>query len=243
MKEFPRPIRLPGEPPLPREGEERPHHKHPDVVDDDVDVFGAEAAAARLVEQLGDVQPVAAQRAEDGRLLLSPPFDALRDRVDGPASARLTLVVFGAYGTPSSRPLGEVLTHVREQHTSTVRLAWRHFPDPAAHARAAVLALAAEAGAAADRFWAVTHQLLKLRHDDPRDLHTALLRAGVDPARALETMRAGTGTDRIVDDVASALASGVTYSPAIFVNGERYRGELTARAVTALLEADSADAP
>ena len=64
-----------------------------------------------------------------------------------------------------------------------------------------------------------------------------MLRAGLDPERALEAMRAGTGADRIVDDVASAVASGVTYSPALFVNGERYPGELDPAAVTAALEA------
>jgi protein-disulfide isomerase len=50
-------------------------------------------------------------------------------------------------------------------------------------------------------------------------------------------MRAGTGSDRIVADVASALASGVTYSPALFVNGERYEGDLDAAQVSAALEA------
>jgi hypothetical protein len=46
-------------------------------------------------------------------------------------------------------------------------------------------------------------------------------------------MRAGTGADRIVDDVASAMGSGVAFSPALFLNGERYPGELDAAAVSA----------
>jgi protein-disulfide isomerase len=37
-------------------------------------------------------------------------------------------------------------------------------------------------------------------------------------------------------DVASALASGVNHVPALFVNGERYTGELDPGAVTAALE-------
>ena len=39
-------------------------------------------------------------------------------------------------------------------------------------------------------------------------------------------MRAGTGADRIVADTASALASGVVFTPALFIDGERYRSEL-----------------
>jgi protein-disulfide isomerase len=238
MAEFPPPIRLPGEPELPREPYETPHRgEPPEVVDDDVDVFGAEAAAAELTERLEHVQPNAVRIAEDGRPLLSPAFDPDRDRVDGPTPARATLVVFAAYGTPFSRPLVSVLSHVRERYPSTVGVAWRHYPDPVAHPQAVVLALAAEAAAARGRFWALTRELLHMRHHDPADLHAAMLRVGLDPERALEAMRAGTGADRISADVASALASGVTFSPALFVNGERYEGELDPAAVSAALEA------
>jgi hypothetical protein len=234
-RETPRPGRLLGEPQLPREPHELHHRESPDVVDEAVDLFGAEAAAAQLVERLEQVPPGAANRPEDGRRLLSPPFDLDRDRIDGFAPAQSTLVVFGAFGTPSSRPLGDLLTSLREQHASTLRVAWRHYPDPAAHPRGAILALAAEAGASLHRFWPLAHELLRLRHDDPRDLRTALLHAGIDPRRALDAMRAGTGIDRIVDDVASARASGVTFSPALFVNGEQYRGQLDPAAVSAAL--------
>jgi Thioredoxin len=238
-RETPRPGRLLGEPPLPREPHELHHHESPDVVDEAVDLFGAEAAAAQLVARLDQVPPGAAERADDGRRLLSPPFAPDHDRIDGSAWAQSTLVVFGAFGTPTSRPLGELLTSLREQHAGTLRVAWRHHPDPAAHPRAAILALAAEAGASLHRFWPLAHELLRLRHDDPRDLRTALLHAGIDPRRALDAMRAGTGIDRIVDDVASARASGVTFSPALFVNGEQYRGELDPAAVSAALLAPS----
>jgi protein-disulfide isomerase len=121
-----------------------------------------------------------------------------------------------------------MIDDVRERHPATVRVAWRHYPEPDAHPRAVMLALAAEAAAASGHFWALTRELLRLRHDDPPDLHAALLRAGLDPERTLEEMRAGTGADRIVDDVASAMASGVAFSPALFIDGERYDGPLDA---------------
>lgn len=234
--EDPQPARLFGEPPVPREPYEPHRHQPPQVVDEDVDLYGAEDAAAQLVERVDRLEPGAAERAADGRRLLSPPFSADRDRIDGFASAPSTLVVFGAFGTPWSRALGEVLIAVRERSPTTVRVAWRHYPDPTAHPRAAVLALAAEAGASLHAFWPIAYELLRLRHDDPRDLRSALLHAGVDPRRALDAMRAGTGADRIVDDVASALSSGVTVAPTLFVNGEQYERELDAAAVSAALE-------
>jgi hypothetical protein len=194
--------------------------------------FGAEAAAARLAERLERVPPGAMRLSADGREFLSPPMDATHDRFDGPASASAALVVFGAHGTPSSRPLGEVIERVRERHL----VVWRHYPDPGAHPRAVLFALAVEAAAARGKFWGLTRQLLRLRHDDPEDLHAALLRAGLDPDRVGELMRAGTGADRVVADVASARASGVAYTPTLFVNGERYLGGLAPAAVLAVLK-------
>jgi 2-hydroxychromene-2-carboxylate isomerase len=238
MQELPRPIRLPGEPEPPREPYSPPRrHDAPAVVDDDIDLFGAEEAAARLTARIAAVQPGAARLADDGRPLLAPPFDPDHDRVDGIRPAMAALVVFGAHGTPSSRPLATVLDHVLERHATSLGVAWRHYPDPVAHPRAAVLALAAEAAAARGRFWAFTRELLHMRHADPSDVHAAMVRVGLDPERAAEAMRAGTGADRIVDDVASALASGVTFSPALFIDGERYEGELEPVAVSAAIEA------
>ena len=151
--------------------------------------------------------------------------------------------MFGAFGTPGSRPLGRVIERVREDHIATARIAWRHFPDPGAHPHAVMLALAAEAAAARGLFWALTRELLRLRHDDPVDQHGALIRAGLDPERTLDAKRAGTGADRIAADVASAMGSGVAFTPALFLNGERYDGELDAAAVSAAVAGATRAAP
>jgi hypothetical protein len=91
----------------------------------------------------------------------------------------VTLAVFGAHASPSSRSLGAVIDEVRRRHVATVGVVWRHYPDPAAHPRAAVFA----------------------------------------------------------SDVASAVASGVTYSPALFVDATRMEGEIEPGPVLALLDA------
>ena len=208
----------------------------PLTVDDDQDLFGVERTAARLSELIAAVRPAPVRLGVDGRPLLAPPFVPNQDRYEGPPWADVALVVFGAHGTPAARPLGRILDSVRERFRTEVQVAWRHHPDPGAHPRAPVFALAAEAAAPLGRFWALTREMLRMRHDDPADLHAAMLRAGLDPERALAAMRAGTGTERIAADVASALASGVSYSPALFINGERYAGELDRAAVLAALD-------
>jgi hypothetical protein len=52
-------------------------------------------------------------------------------------------------------------------------------------------------------------------------------------------MRAGAGADRVLHNVESAFTSGVALSPALFVNGERFGGELDADAVWTALQADT----
>jgi protein-disulfide isomerase len=199
---------------------------------DDFEVFGAEDAASRLADLIQRAHGEAPRLAADDRPLLAPPVELTRDHADGLTTAESALVVFGAYGTPWSKPLERVLAETRRRHL----VVWRHYPDPEAHPHAGMFALAAEAAATGGRFWALTREMLRMHHDDPAALHGAVVRAGLDPQRTIETMQAGIGTDRIVEDVASALASGVEYSPALFVNGERYTGELDVDAVMTALE-------
>ena len=233
MSEFPHPYRVLGERDLPREPYGTQRRDEPPA--DDYDRLGAEAAAA-LTQRLRQVQPAAVRLGANGRPVLSPPLSLGRDHFEGPDSTAATLVVFGAFGTPWSRRLGNVLVHVREHHHTSARIVWRHYPDPTAHPRAAVLALATEAAATQGRFWVLVRELLARSHDDPADLHEALLQSGLDPDRVLSEMQAGMGAERIADDVASARASGVTSAPALFVNGERYTGELDPDSVSQALD-------
>ena len=163
MDEFPARRRLLGQSDPPRNRPERARGPAtPDVVDEDFDLFGAEDAASALIERLKDVQPAAVLRSDDGEPLLSPGFDPARDRIEGPAGAARPLVVFGAFGTPTSHALGRLLDDVRERFLTTVDVAWRHYPDPDAHPRAAVLALACEASAAIHTFWSLANELPSL---------------------------------------------------------------------------------
>jgi hypothetical protein len=229
--ENPRPIRLLGQLQVPGEPRFKRERTVPAVVDADTDLFGAEAAAARLDVRILMLEPQRAVRFEDGRAVLWPPFAPARDRVNGCVTGMATLVVFGAFASPWSRRLGAVLAHVRDRQKTTVRVVWRHYPDPAAHHNATTFALAAEAAALRGRFWVLTRELLALKHHDPKDLHHAMVRAGLDPARTIDEMRAAPVGDRIVEDVQSAHASGVTSSPALFIDGRRYDGDLDPGAV------------
>jgi protein-disulfide isomerase len=201
------------------------------------DVLGAAVAVAALEDRIRALRsrltPPPAHRGAG----LSPPLSDRRDHVAGPESARLEIVVFGAYGTPASRALGQLLERLRAARPGALRIAWRHLPAPDAHPRATALALAAEAAATEARFWSMSRELLALRHYDLVGMQHAARRADMDFDRLLSLMRAGVGADRVVDDVASGLGSSVVHAPTLFINGERFNGALDADAVWASVQA------
>jgi protein-disulfide isomerase len=196
-----------------------------------IDTPGTGDSVRRLARRIGVVR---SRPAPTDPAVLTPPLSPSRDHVEGPEWAP-SLVVFGSYGTPASRPLGRLLAELRDANPASLRLAWRHLPAADDHPRSVGLALAAEAAAAQSRFWAMNRELLAIHHDDFEDLHAAARRADVDFDRLLDRMRAGVGADRIVADVESAGASGVASAPTLFVNGERFSGDLDAPTVRAAL--------
>jgi hypothetical protein len=201
-------------------------------IDDATDRWGADEALSTLARR---IRAVGSRPAPDGPAVLTPPLSSSRDHVEGPQWAP-SLVVFGSYGTPASRPLGTLLRQLREAHPASLRLAWRHLPDGEEHPRAVGLALAAEAAAAHSRFWSMNRELLAMRHDDFEGLHAAARRADLDFYQLLDGIRMGVGADRIVSDVESAQASAVGSAPTLFVNGERFSGDRDAATVWAALQ-------
>jgi Na+:H+ antiporter, NhaA family len=203
------------------------------MLGDDEDALGALQAVTALERRIQALRSAPAPREPEGGARLTPPSSDVRDHVAGPESAEASLVVFGAYGAPESRALGRLLRQLRDAHPGALRAAWRHLPAPGPDG--AALALVAEAAAVQGRFWSMSDELLALHRVQIRDVHDAARRAGLDFDRLVANMRAGVGAERVVADVACAVASAVTQAPALFVNGRRFSGGIDADAVWAAL--------
>jgi hypothetical protein len=113
------------------------------------------------------------------------------------------------------------------------KLVWRHFPDPAAHPHAAMFALAAEAAAAATVLGTHARDAAHASWRPRRPTRRHAPRQSRSRARHRDDA-GGPGTERILEDVTSVLASGVESVPTLFVNEERYGGEHPAAVITAL---------
>src|ERR687891_1374471 len=145
-----------------------------------------------------------------------------RDHVrgsDGP-----TLLIFGDYECPYTR-LAYRSVRSLEVEGVPVRFVFRHFPLVEIHPHALAAAEASEAAAAQGRFWPL-HDLL-FRHQralEGADLERYVEEIGLDVERFRQEVEAHAHLDRVKADRSSALASGATGTPTIFVEGLRYSG-------------------
>jgi len=151
--------------------------------------------------------------------------DTARDHVVGSPQAEITLVEYGSYDCPHCRAANARITEVRAQLGERVRYVYRH--RPITHSdiarRAAELV---EQAPTADAFWNAHVTLMTrsrtLTEDDLVAVAADLRLGERDPTEAGAV--AGEARARVAADIASALSSGVRYTPTFFINGARYDG-------------------
>jgi len=157
---------------------------------------------------------------------LTPPVGA-RDRVLGPADARVTLVEYGDYECPHCGALHPVIEAARKAFGGNLRFAFRHFPLRSSHPHALAAAKAAEAAGEQGRFWEMHDRLYRRQTElEDEDLLRHARKIGLDMARFERELAARTHEVRIREDLASAAQSGAAGTPSLFINGERYEGPL-----------------
>jgi protein-disulfide isomerase len=154
--------------------------------------------------------------------LLSRPITA-RDHTVGPLDAPVTLVEYGDYECPHCGRAFPVLEEIRLMLGDRLCFAYRHYPINLGHAFAQIAVEAAEAAAAQGRFWAM-HAKLFVNQDalDRLSLERYAIEIGLDTARFHMELASGAHRERVLEDVASAEESGVTWTPTFFINDVRF---------------------
>jgi protein-disulfide isomerase len=153
---------------------------------------------------------------------LVPEVAEARDHVRG--SGGPTLVVFGDYECPYTRVAYRSVQFL-EREGVPFRFVFRHFPLVEIHPHALTAAEASEAAGSQGRFWPM-HDLLFRRQSalERADLERYAGEIGLDVERLREELEAHVHLDRVEGDRASAVASGATGTPTIFVDGLLYDG-------------------
>jgi protein-disulfide isomerase len=146
------------------------------------------------------------------------------DHVLGAGEPALTVIEYGDFGCPfcfaASRPLQSLLDRYH-----SLRLVWRHSPDPELHPGADLAAELSELAAVHGKFWEAHSILLTGRERlGTEDLLSAGERLDLDRAEVESAIRDRTYRERVLEDLAGGRKAGVHGTPAFFVDGERLVG-------------------
>ena len=165
---------------------------------------------------------------------LTPPVSA-RDHAQGPADAPVTLVEYGDYECPHCGRAYPIVKTLQRTMGNDLRFVFRNFPLAKSHPHAEHAAEMAEAAGHQGTFWPM-HDLLFEHQDalEDEDLIGYAASLGIDPAWAAAALAQGLFRERVHEDFASGVKSGVNGTPTFFINGVRYDGLLHP---TSLLEA------
>jgi protein-disulfide isomerase len=138
----------------------------------------------------------------------------------------VTVVQYADVECPDCRRLEPVLRQLVAQHDG-VRMVYRHFPLVDVHPYAYSAALALEAAGESGRFWELHDLLFAAEATFGR---RALSEYGEQlglAAGALLRPATERFDDKVRSDFHSGVASGVEGTPALFVDGVRFRGRPT----------------
>ncbi|BAY26480.1 hypothetical protein NIES2100_62960 [Calothrix sp. NIES-2100] len=165
--------------------------------------------------------------AERNQLIVLP---SEQDHRQGSLNARVVLVEYGDYQCSQCSELYTSIQAIQRQLEATLFgrdslcFVFRHFPQPQIHPQAQKAAAATEAAATQGQFWQM-HEMLLKHQQELEDGYLAEYadNLGLDVTQFIRDIAQKVHVDRINQDIASGMDSGVVSTPALFINGVRYR--------------------
>lgn len=170
----------------------------------------------------------AGDAAAGGADALVPPVDPHSDHLRGPGDAPRELVLFGGIADPPTRAAMREVAALLAADPASWRFVFRDLPIEDVHPDGPLAAEAAEAAGAQGRYWEMLDRLLAADRLDPTALTAAAGAVGLDLVRFDEDLAHRVQAPAVAADVDSARRSGVGETPALFVDGTRYRDPIAA---------------
>lgn len=176
-------------------------------------------------------------RAQAPRQLLDPLPD---DHVLGKPDAPNVLIDYASFTCPHCATFNAAVMPALKRDwidTGKLRLVHRHFPSDAIATRASLLAECA----GPDKFFAAVDTLFRTQvqwmtaPDPSAELMTVLAKQGVSEAQAQACVANDRLLDKVIADVQSGQALGVTSTPTLFINEQPYGNPGGIDAIVAIL--------
>lgn len=152
------------------------------------------------------------------------PIDPARDHLRGSgASDSAVLLIYGDYLCPYCRRLRGVIERLRQALGERLTYVFRHFPNERAHPGARFASEAVEAAGRQGRFWEMHDALYARQPPLTRDhVLEAAESLGIDMDRFMRDLDDPDLRSHIDEDLADGRRNGVTGTPTIFIDGQRY---------------------
>jgi protein-disulfide isomerase len=148
-----------------------------------------------------------------------------RDHIRGSPDAPVVIVEYGDFECPHCAAAYPVVRKLERDLPDTLAVVFRHFPLVTVHPHAELAAEAAESAAAQGSFWKMHDMLFENQEAlEPADLLKYAAGLGLDLKRFAHDLAEHAFAPEVRADVVSGAQSGVTGTPAFFVNGARHLG-------------------
>ncbi len=154
-------------------------------------------------------------------------IDPKRDHIRGgkPGKDVVSVLLYGDFLCPYCRRLRPILIRLRQALGQRMAFVFRHYPNEAAHPGATFMARAAEAADRQGRFWEIYDRFYG--QEDPlseKDARGFARDLGLDMARFERDLESEESRRRVEDDLVGGKRNGVTGTPTLFIDGQRYDG-------------------
>jgi protein-disulfide isomerase len=152
---------------------------------------------------------------------------AKRDHIIGTKTAPIQLLEYGDYQCSSCGESYWVVKKAIQELGDSMCFVFRNFPLTDIHPDAFDAALAAEAAALQNKFWEMYDLLYQNQtHLKGYELFGYAKEIGLDMERFEQDIQSTELTSKIESELEGGLKSGVNGTPAFFINGEKYEGDL-----------------
>lgn len=180
--------------------------------------------------------PIEAKSVDKGELVRS---DSIKLGSD---EAKVKMVEFLDYQCPACKNAHPVIKQVLKDRGDSVQLIVRHFPLSSIHPHADNAARATEAANLQGKFWEMHDKLFETQKSwetatNSKDIFAVYGRdLGLNIEQFTKDYNDQKILDRISQDKGDGNALGVDSTPTLFINGQKYTGEMTVPTLTAKID-------
>ena len=158
--------------------------------------------------------------------------------VKGPEDARITLVEFSDFECPFCSAAVKQVDIVMKAYPKDVKLIYKQFPL-SMHPHAELAAEASLAAREQGKFWEMYELLFKNFRQLSRDSILGMAKdLGLDLDKFQADLDSGKFKKEVEKDIADGEAANVYGTPAFYINGKQYNGEVTLAALKPILTAE-----